>query len=271
VVLLFLASAAAAYAQTPGPTEPRPFEISDNSFFVEEAFNQETGVFQNIFGAMRSNGGWTSTFTQEWPVGSQTHQFSYTAAFLDTRGHAGFGDTLLNYRYQALVERPGRPAFSPRLSLVIPSGDSEDGLGQGSWGLQMNLPFSKQRGDWYLHWNAGFTWLADATRTLHVSNDMAVVRHESLTSPFVAGSAIYRLRPMFNLMLESVLLFDESLDAVGTSRTKTFTLSPGCRGGWNIGEKQVVAGVAVPVSWTEGESDTGVFLYFSYELPFKKN
>jgi DtxR family Mn-dependent transcriptional regulator len=254
-IVLFLLASATAHAQTPGPQVPKPFEITDNSFLVEEAFNQETGVFQNIFGAMRSNGGWTSTFTQEWPIGSQTHQFSYTAAFLDADGHAGIGDTLLNYRYQALVEGPGRPAFSPRVSLVVPSGDSDEGLGQGSWGLQMNLPFSKQRGDWYLHWNAGLTWLHDP----------------ALTSPFIAGSAIYRLRPMLNVMLESVLLSNQMVTDLGKGRSTTFTLSPGFRGGWNIGESQVITGVAVPVSWTEGASDTGAFMYFSYELPFKKN
>jgi DtxR family Mn-dependent transcriptional regulator len=269
-VLLFLLGGSVSHAQTQA-LEPRPFEISDNSFLVEEAINQEKGIFQNIFGAMRSNGAWTSTFTQEWPLGGQTHQFSYTAAFLHDSEHTGVGDTLLNYRYQAMVEGPGRPAFSPRASLVLPSGNSDDGLGDGSWGLQVNLPFSKQRGDWYLHWNAGFTWLADATQTFHLSNDMAVVRRDSLTSPFLAGSAIYRLRPMFNLMLESVMLFDQSLDTLGTVRTRTFTLSPGFRGGWNIGEKQVIAGFALPLSWTGDESDTGAFLYFSYELPFTRN
>ncbi len=270
VIVLFLLCAARASAQTPAPEKPEPFAISDNSFMVEEAFNQEKGIFQNIFGAMRSNGGWTSTFTQEWPLGGQTHQFSYTAAFLSDGGHSGIGDTLINYRYQATVEGPGRAAFSPRLSVVMPSGDSDDGLGQGSWGLQVNLPFSKQRGDWYLHWNAGFTWLNDVTETVRAGSDTAVVRSASLTSPFLAGSAIYRLRPMFNLMLESVLLFDQSLVEAGTTRTRTFTMSPGFRGGWNIGDKQAIAGFALPVSWTDGESDTGAFGYFSYELPFTR-
>jgi len=266
-VLLFLAIGARVYAQTAPPAEPKPFEISDNSFLVEEAINQEKGIFQNIFGAVRSNGGWTSTFTQEWPLGGQTHQFSYTAAFLDNSDHAGIGDTLINYRYQALVEGPGRPAFSPRLSLVVPSGDSATGLGDGSWGLQANLPFSKQRGDWYLHWNAGLTWLADVKTV----SGMASGGTTTLTSPFLSGSAIYRVRPMFNLMLESVMLWDESLDLSGKARNTTYTLSPGFRGGWNIGEKQLIAGFAVPVSWTGGESDTGAFLYLSYELPFTKN
>ena len=258
VVLLFALGTASAHAQTPAPAKPEPFAITDNSFLVEEAFNQEKGIFQNIFGAMRSNGGWTTTFTQEWPLGGQTHQFSYTAAFLKDGDRNGIGDTLINYRYQAMVEGPGRPAFSPRVSVVVPSGDSDSGLGQGSWGLQVNLPFSKQHGDWYLHWNTGVTWLADVAET-------------SLTSPFLAGSAIYRLRPMFNLMLESVALFDQSPAPVGTTRTTTFTVSPGFRGGWNVGEKQVIAGFALPVSWTEGESDTGAFVYFSYELPFTRN
>ena len=41
--------------------ERKPFEISDNSFLVEEAFNQERGIFQNIFGAARTGGQWATT------------------------------------------------------------------------------------------------------------------------------------------------------------------------------------------------------------------
>ena len=76
---------------------------------------------------------------------------------------AGVGDTLLNYRYQALMEGPGRPAFSPRASLVLPIGQRQaTASGNGSYGLQVNLPFSKQTGDWSWHWNAGLTWLPRA-------------------------------------------------------------------------------------------------------------
>ena len=53
-------------------------------------------------------GGWASTFTQEWPAPSQTHQLSYTVAFLNGDVDSGFGDTLINYRYQASEEGPGR-------------------------------------------------------------------------------------------------------------------------------------------------------------------
>jgi DtxR family Mn-dependent transcriptional regulator len=268
IAMLLLASGS-LYAQSPAPSPAADsFEISDNSFLVEEAFNQEAGVFQNIFGLMRIRGTAVASFTQEWPVLSQAHQFSYTISLSDVGEKSGVGDTLLNYRYQALTEGPGRPAFSPRASLVLPSGSSKNALGNGSLGLQVNLPFSKQTGDWYWHWNAGLTWLPAADATFR-QGDLAIIRHAALTSPFLAGSGIYRLRPMLHVMLESVVSFDQSLEEIGRSRETTFTLSPGVRGGWNIGERQLIIGLALPTSWNAGAS-TGAFVYVSYELPFRK-
>ena len=93
----------------------------------------------------------------------------------------------------------------------------------------------------------------------------------------ISGSGIYRVRQMFNLMLEGVLLFNEltgdfdEVTADGrTTRVNTFTLSPGARGGWNLGDQQLILGVAMPVTWVEGSAETGVLVYLSYELPFKK-
>ena len=50
----------------------------------------------------------------------------------------------------------------------------------------------------------------------------------------------------------------------------SFTLSPGARGGWNLGDQQIILGVAMPITWVDGSAETGVFVYLSYELPFKK-
>ena len=77
--------------------DPRPAKgIQDNSFFIEEAYNQEAGVVQHIlngwYSVDRMNGPddkeMQFVFTQEWPIGSQTHQFSYTApySFLEPAG-----------------------------------------------------------------------------------------------------------------------------------------------------------------------------------------
>jgi DtxR family transcriptional regulator, Mn-dependent transcriptional regulator len=266
VILFFLSLWGSAHAQDPTPPALPSFGIADNSFLVEEAFNQEPGIFQNIFGTVRADGRWSAVFTQEWPIASQTHQFSYTLSFLDSGITSGIGDTLLNYRYQVLTEGPGRPAFSPRASLMLPTGRVSRRLGAGSPGLQINLPFSKRTGDWYWHWNGGFTWLPRAD----VPNGVTDERHVNLFSPALAGSGIYRLRTMLHLMIENVLIFEESVDGDTKSRETVYTLSPGVRSGWNFGDRQLVAGAALPITWSGSDADTGLFLYLSYELPFRR-
>jgi hypothetical protein len=237
--------ARAQNAATP-PTSLQQFEVVDNSFFVEEALNQEPEIFQNIFSWLRSSHGeWEGTLTQEWPVPGKRHQLSFTLPFAGGITRAHVGDTLVNYRYQLLEEGDGRPAFAPRLSAILPTDSTRDGDRAGA---AVNLPFSKQTGNVYWHWNAGFTW-------------------QDTVTPIIAGSAILRLTGKSHLMLESVLSWDP--DEAG-GRDRTLTIAPGFRRGWNLNDRtQVVLGVGMPV--TTGGDDTTVALltYFSYELPFK--
>ncbi len=255
-MLLSVTGAIAQTQQTAASETSGPFQITDNSFLVEEAFNQEPGIFQNIVTWMHQDGEWFFAFTQEWPAPGMRHQLSYTVPINGLRDGSGMGDSLLNYRLQVLEEGPGRPAFAPRVSLILPTARIDR-----SSGLQTNLPFSKQRNDFYFHWNAGFTWQHRDDRP-------------NLVTPNLGASAIYRLRPMLNLMLESVFLSVESETAPGvtrqTERERSFTLSPGVRGGWNLAEDtQIIIGAAMPVTWTGGSSNAGILGYFSYELPFK--
>src|SRR2546425_11985121 len=78
--------------------------ISDNSFLIEEAYNQEPGVVQHISAWQRNlrSAAWSFTFTQEWPLCGQTHQLSYTLPVQRTTSPSatGFSDAALNYRYQ---------------------------------------------------------------------------------------------------------------------------------------------------------------------------
>jgi hypothetical protein len=251
----------------------RPFEIEDNSFFVEEAFNQEAGVVQTIFGgAFLLVPGWAATVTQEWPVPGIRHQLSVTVPFGRVNGETGPGDVAMNYRYQLLEEGAGRPAMSPRFTVLMPTGSTRRGLGAGAWGIQTNVPVSKQVRDFYFHGNAGMTWYPNATFTdpsiAPVSGgDDGPAR--ALTSPFLAGSTIYRLKPMMHLMLESVVTWQQVLVARGvTDRAAIRVLSPGVRGGWNHGDSQYVVGAAVPVTWGPGQPDAGLFVYASYEAVF---
>jgi hypothetical protein len=78
VALFLLAWCARVEAQgAASAAASRKWEIVDNSFLVEEAFNQEAGVFQNIFTWVLSrHGAWAGNFTQEWPLPNTRHQFS---------------------------------------------------------------------------------------------------------------------------------------------------------------------------------------------------
>lgn len=174
-VSLLCVPATVALADSPAEDDkPKRYVegIMDNSFLVEEAYNQEKGVVQHIFTAIyvrnRRAGpddeSWLLTFTQEWPVFSQTHQFSYTIPYSSLRSGGvsadGLGDILLNYRYQAYLNPHTLTAFAPRASLVLPTSDRDSLLGENTLGPQFNLPFSTTFGDrWFAHFNAGVTYL----------------------------------------------------------------------------------------------------------------
>ena len=90
---------------TVNAADKRPIDvIEDNSFLIEEAYNQEEGVVQHIFTAAYTKSGrthgWGFSFTQEWPVLSQTHQFSYTLPYSWLRADgdraSGIGDVEVN-------------------------------------------------------------------------------------------------------------------------------------------------------------------------------
>jgi len=245
MVVMAVAVCTTSAAARPARAQQQPeWRILDNSFLVEEAFNQERGVFQNIFTWARTGSGeWIGTFTQEWPVPGIRHQLSYTIPFSRQDQIDAFNDVLINYRYQVMEGESGSLAIAPRLSLSLPTGDAAEGFGAGKAGLQWNVPASKQFGNLYVHANVGMAWVPDVQKTT-----------------ILAASGIWQTRPMFHLMLEAVGAIDQ-----------TFTLSPGFRGGWGD-EHQVVVGLALPITWTSGVggASKALLTYFSYELPFRK-
>src|SRR5262249_19871446 len=139
VAVVLTLAGAAARAEEP---------IQDNSFLIEEAYNQERGVVQHIsaFSRVVGSGDWIYTFTQEWPVPDERHPIDYTlpVAALHSAAAAslGLGDVAINYRYQAMGNGGTPLAFSPRLTVIVPTGRSEKALGAGGTGLQVNLPVS---------------------------------------------------------------------------------------------------------------------------------
>ncbi|HEX6176451.1 MAG TPA: transporter [Candidatus Binatia bacterium] len=252
----------------------RPIDVvEDNSFLLEEAYNQEPGTVQHIFHAHYVNDtrrrGWEFNFTQEWPIFSQNHQFSYTipSYHLVENGDRqnGLGDVLLSYRYQLLEEDETKPAFAPSFSLILPSGSRKRGTGHGVVGYEWGLPFSKKiNGQFALHANFGLTYLPNARGRL-ASGGLS--SEHSLVSYNLAASAIYAALHRVHLMLEWLGDFEESIDDNGRSeRSFKPVLSPGFRAA--IVDQpmlQITAGAAAPIGLKRNAENYGAFLYLSIE------
>ena len=246
--------------------------MEDNSFLIEEAYNQEAGVVQHIFNAQYTKSGrthgWQFNFTQEWPVFSQDHQLSYSIPSYhlvdDGSRVSGLGDILLNYRYQLVYEGDVKPAVAPRFSLIFPTGNRKKGTGDNVVGYQVNLPVSKKITDRIaLNFNLGATVLPHVKPVDNSGNSAK----KSLTSVNVGGSAIYALVPRFDLMLEWVGNSDQSFNNAG-KRQRSFlsTLSPGFRTAIvNEDKLQIVTGAAMPIGLNRNTDNLGAFLYFSIE------
>ena len=242
--------------------DPPAKGIQDNSFFVEEAYNQEPGIVQHIINvpAFFTSGDKEVSFifTQEWPIFSQTHQFSYTIPYTFTESENGFRAIFLNYRLQALMEGERTPAFAPRFSLITPAGDASKGFGHDRLGYEINLPFSKIVSERVtLNFNAGVFLFPD-------------VNDRDLWNYNLGGSAIYAVTRDFNLMLEAVAVWEEDVDhAKNVDRTVTALISPGARYAFNLpNDLQIVVGAAAPIGLTSDSPDWGLFFYLSFEHPF---
>jgi hypothetical protein len=245
--------------------------IEDNSFLIEEAYNQERGVVQHISAFAHAEGGdWEYSFTQEWPFLSQHNQVSFTlplARLSDGLGgtRARLGDIGINYRRQLLGVGGGSVALSPRLSLLLPTGDEKTGHGSGGVGVQANIPLSVLISRRLVtHYNAGFTLIPSARNT---AGDKATSFGYHL-----GASAIILLTPRLNVMVEGV--WGSTQQVVGgdlTSVVEEAFLNPGIRYAFNTrGGLQIVPGIAYTIGIGPSGGENGVFLYLSLEHAFSR-
>ena len=266
LLMLFLAVHAAAQSAA----ELRP--IQDNSFLIEEAYNQEFGVVQHIntFTRLWNSKDWVYTFTQEWPLPfDPRHQLSYTLATVSAGAFPGsgpgWGDLALNYRYQLVGNGDTRFAFAPRLTWILPSGDSSLGRGYGGYALQSNLPLSVVMSRHFVtHWNLGGTVVP------HGRDMVGNVARE--TGYNLGQSVVWLARPNFNFLIETQYCGAQSVTARNhTAWSNSLYVSPGIRWAHNLKNGlQIVPGVAVPLGVGPSAGDKGVFLYLSFEHPFRR-
>ena len=261
--------ASGALAQSSGRQEPA---IQDNSFLIEEAYNQEPGVVQHIntFSRMWNSKDWIYTFTQEWPAPHNSrHQFSYTLAGAHAGAFAGsgagLGDTAINYRYQVFGNGESRSAFAPRISLLLPTGDVTSGRGAGAPGVQVNLPLTYVVHPRVVtHWNAGST-------VVPYARDADNCR--AGTVGYTLGqSVIFLASARLNFLVEvSDSRFQSVVGPGSVEWAHTTLVSPGVRWAHNFENGlQIVPGVAMPLGVGASAGEKGVFLYLSFEHPFGK-
>ena len=240
--------------------------IQDNSFLIEEAYNQDRGVVQHISSFVHPTRGsaFVYTFVQEWPVGGMRNQLSYSIPVIrsgDLGAPAGLGDISLNYRYQ-LGNNGSGWAMAPRLTLVVPSGAWRRGRGIGGVGYVAFLPASFELGQHFVtHANAGATFTPRA-RTID--------RRAAAVDYTLGQSLVWLAHRNFNLLTELVWVRSErpgELD--GTVRSSTLQLSPGIRTALNFSSGlQIVPGLALPIGLGASRGERSVFVYLSFEHPF---
>jgi len=270
IFVMFLLSAICGLSQDSILSEPKSSApIQDNSFLIEEAYNQEDGVVQHIssFERLTNSHDWVYTQTDEWPLRSLRHQVSITLAGTHAGSFAGsgagWGDTALNYRYQLLGSGETTFAIAPRLSMLLPTGDHRFGRGSGGLGMQTDLPISIQHSRHFVtHWNAGATWVPHALNEHH---------EKASTMAFNLGQSIVWLaKPRFNILLETLWTSSEEVVAAErVRRSQDLYLSPGLRWAHNLENGlQIVPGVAFPLGVGPCSGEKGVILYLSFEHPF---
>jgi hypothetical protein len=199
---------------------------------------------------------WLYSLTQEWPIGGQAHQLSYTLPYQwITDGDArGIGDVMINYRYQLCAE--GNWAWvAPRFSVILPTGNESSGLGGGSVGLQVTIPVSKELSDAVVaHGNAGCT---------------VMFSNGTPTSYYAGGSLVWHALNTLDFMLEGLSSWNAIVDANGgVGRETEVRLSPGVRFALNLPHLQVVPGIGLPILFKKSQTSMGLFLYLSFEHPF---
>ena len=265
IIFLLIATFCGSALRAQQPDSAAPPIIQDNSFLVEEAYNQEAGIVQHIstFQMRRGSSDFDFVFTQEWPVRSVRHQLSYDIPISRITSRTGIGDVGINYRYQLIGDGTTRLAASPRLSLILPTGDWKESRGNGAVGFETNIPVSFVLTPWITtHSNVGGGFTPSARDS---EGKRAGIFEWNL-----GQSAILTASSSIQPMLEVV--YSRGSEVVGTDttqRTEEFLISPGVRGAFNFASGlQIVPGIAFPLGVGPSNGERGVFLYLSFEHPF---
>ena len=213
-------------------------QVQDNSFLIEEAYNQEPGEVQHVNMLLRDrdSDSWIYSFSQEWPIRSLKHQFSYTIPIGSFDGDTQLGDVTLSYRYQWIGDGAASFAVAPSVSLILPTGEGSDDAA-----VEIGLPLSKVlTARLRAHTNLGATWYS------YDHSDPEV---------FIGQSLVYAITSRLDGHIEALW----SRDADDSE----LLISPGIRWAYDLPSGlQIVPGVA----YVRGDDGAdAALLYLSFE------
>lgn len=276
-LVILLASAGAVHlAAQSGPGEAPAWTevLQDNSFLVNEAYNQDPDQVQHVLTGWRFPGNslWVFTFDDQWPIAGEKHQMDLFVPY-GAQGAPdphGFGDAQIGYQYQAKLQGEGSTfSMAPGVKLSLPTGSWTRGLGLGGPGLLVGLPISRRLSQHFeVHFNLGASWFPSA-KTL--GRDGTTLRG-SLATLSEGASLVVHVTPRCNLSLEAVggqaqVLLEGGRKGWGNQAL----LSPGIAYAFNFkGGAQLVLGASVPFGLNRQSPNNSVFLYVSLEHNFRK-
>lgn len=241
--------------------------LPDNSYLVEIANNIEAGNLHTMTSCTsfrKPTKDLVCSITQETAFDGGKQMVSYTTplSFLDSNSVSGLGDATLTYRYQ-LTNDTHWAVVSPRVSVIIPTGKTDKGLGLGSAGVQFNLPVTKRLSNAFLgNFNAGMTFFPKMKGEDSSGNPVK----RNLASYNLGGSLIWVAHRNFNPLIEYVHNFTGEIGENGrVQRFNEHIVSPGVGLAWEIKGIKVSPGFAVPVNFSRGETRTGIFFYLGID------
>ena len=209
LMLTLMVGATLAHAQQ-GP-------IQDNSFLIEEAYNQDPGYVQHISAfshSTRRAAAGLYTFTQEWPLGGVKHQLSYTLPVQDVNSELAAARRPRRRRAQLPLPGSGRFRLEGRVRAAAePAG--ADGEVEGRAGIRRRGVAAQPAAELGLEQSCGHALerghhphLFGARRDLRQGRDQRVEPWAELR--WLAGRRV-------NLLLETV--YAHSQDVVSSGQT----------------------------------------------------
>jgi len=276
IILILILSTSIALGKAPPSPEPPLSEnfsetVEDNSILVEEAYNQEPGEVAHFLSFLYIHSSPRQiylAFSEDWPVIVRAHQLGFTLPFSSISGEGNaIGDFTLSYRYQLFDEKDWA-AVSPRLSVIFPTGNAEKGSGFETYGAQINFPVSKRWTNHFItHLNAGMTLLPDAKQL----GPSGTIVEGNLIAGNVGVGLGWLANKRFSFLLEYMANFSNKFGNIQKPQSfSDMILNPTLRIGFEVGDVQIVPGLAAPLVWDQGSFRPGGLFYLFIQNRFMK-